>query len=110
MNPFNNSVTFYAKFEEAHPGGSAIKVSNCSEKKNLSDPEIAETYLPKSQMRLQVVSKTKKTVKITVPRWLWDAKVESERERNEGFESNTVSELDQALTMFVTKKERTTKS
>lgn len=103
MNPFNNSVTFYAKFEEAHPAGSAIKVSNLSENKDLSNPEIAETYLPKSQMRLQVVSKIKKTVKLTIPRWLWDAKVEQETERNQEFKSSTESELDQALTLFATK-------
>lgn len=103
MENFNSSVTFYAKFEEAHPAGSAIKVSNLSDHKDLSKPLIAETYLPKSQMRLKVISKTKHTVQITVPLWLWDAKVEQEEERNQEFQSSTESELDQALTLFATK-------
>jgi|TARA_R110001632_G_scaffold183363_1_gene303479 hypothetical protein len=103
MNPFNNSVTLYATFEEVHPGGSAIKVSNLSEKADLKEVLITSTYLPKSQMRLQVQSKAKKTVKITIPRWLYDAKIEDEKEREQGFASSTESELDQALTLFATK-------
>ncbi|MEN8835921.1 MAG: hypothetical protein ABF265_07830 [Polaribacter sp.] len=109
MNPFNDSVTFYAKFEEVHPGGSAIKVSNLSEDKALQKVEIAQTYLPKSQMRMTVVSQLKKTVKITIPQWLWDAKVEDEAQRNKKFEALTESEFDQALTMLATTPTKTSK-
>jgi len=69
-----------ATFEELHPSGKAIKLSNVKLEGELIFKEI---YFPRSQSSLSILNKKTKKVRVRIPEWLFDAKMDAYVEEEE---------------------------
>lgn len=79
-NANSTTVTFDATLVELHPSGKAIKLANCKQGKELLFKEI---YMPRSQSSLTVLNAKTKKVRVRIPEWLFDTKMDTYTEEQE---------------------------
>ena len=77
-NSNSTSVTFKATLVEIHPSGKAIRLANCKQGNvKLFD----SVFMPRSQSQISIVDAKKKQVQVTIPEWLFDAKMDAEQDK-----------------------------